>query len=134
MDNAIKSAFEQGAFAITLLVEDLAVSQDFYGTKLGLDLVFSDEYSALYRMGSTFINLLVEAEGSALVGPALVGSASMGVSAVYTIKHSDVDLVARQLQSAGVSLLSGPIDRPWGVRTVSFRDPSGHTFEVANHS
>lgn len=133
MDNAIKSAFDQGAFAITLLVKDLAASVDFYGNKLGLDMVFSDDNSALYRMGSTFINLLIEREGPELVGPAVVGDASAGVTAVYTIKHADVDLVAKQLEAAGVALLNGPIDRPWGVRTLSFQDPSGHTFEVANH-
>jgi catechol 2,3-dioxygenase-like lactoylglutathione lyase family enzyme len=134
MDNAIKSAFDQGAFAITLLVKSLEESVDFYGNKLALDLVFSDDNSALYRMGSTFINLLIDREGTELVGPAAVGDASAGVTAVFTIKHPDVDLVAKQLEAAGVQLLNGPIDRPWGVRTLSFQDPSGHTFEVANHN
>ena len=107
---------------------------DFYGAKLGLDLVFSDDNSALYRMGGTFINLLVASEGLELVTPAKVGNAASGVTAVYTVKHPDVDLTAAQLKAAGVTLLNGPIDRPWGVRTMSFQDPSGHTFEVANHN
>ena len=134
MDNAIKSAFNTGMFAITLLVQSMPETMDFYGTKLGLDLVYSDANSALYRVGSTFINLLIESEGPELLSPASVGSPGSGVSAVYTIKHNDVDLVAKQLESAGVALLNGPIDRPWGVRTLSFQDPSGHTWEVANHN
>jgi catechol 2,3-dioxygenase-like lactoylglutathione lyase family enzyme len=134
MDNTVKSAFGTGFFAITLLVKSLPESIDFYGSKLGLDLVFSDDNSALYQAGSTFINLLIDSEGPELVGPAKPGSPSQGVSAVYTIKHPDVDAVAAQLEAAGVALLSGPIDRPWGVRTLSFQDPSGHTFEVANHN
>ncbi|MDQ3782600.1 MAG: VOC family protein, partial [Actinomycetota bacterium] len=28
-------------------------------------------------------------------------------------------------------LLNGPVDRPWGVRTASFRDPAGHIWEIA---
>jgi len=30
-----------------------------------------------------------------------------------------------------VSLLSGPSDRAWGMRTVTFADPSGHVWEIA---
>src|SRR5206468_12511116 len=29
------------------------------------------------------------------------------------------------------SLLNGPIDRPWGMRTAAFADPDGHIWEVA---
>ena len=25
----------------------------------------------------------------------------------------------------------GPMDRPWGIRTASFRDPGGHIWEIA---
>jgi uncharacterized glyoxalase superfamily protein PhnB len=24
------------------------------------------------------------------------------------------------------------MDRPWGIRTASFRDPGGHIWEIAN--
>jgi len=30
-----------------------------------------------------------------------------------------------------VTPLNGPIDRPWGIRTASFRDPGGHIWEIA---
>ena len=32
----------------------------------------------------------------------------------------------RRLVSRGVELLNGPMDRPWGIRTASFRDPRAH--------
>jgi lactoylglutathione lyase len=35
------------------------------------------------------------------------------------------------LKSRGVALLNGPIDRPWGMRTASFRDPDGYIWEIA---
>ena len=133
MDNQIKSAFDQGAFAITLLVKDLPTSMDFYGKKLGLEFEFSDETSAIYQMGFTYINLLIESQWQELVAPAKVGDGS-AVTAVYTLRHSNVDLIAEQLEAAGVALLNGPMDRSWGVRTLSFQDPDGHVFEVANHS
>jgi hypothetical protein len=31
-----------------------------------------------------------------------------------------------QLAQRGVSLLNGPVNRSWGVRTASFTDPASH--------
>jgi uncharacterized glyoxalase superfamily protein PhnB len=39
--------------------------------------------------------------------------------------------VCSALQEIGVDLVNGPIDRPWGRRTASFADPSGHVWEIA---
>jgi lactoylglutathione lyase len=129
--STIRTAFGNGLFAITLFVDDLESSIDFYGNKLGLDLVFQDESSALYRCSNTYINLLIKSAVE-LAAPEPVGS-NNGVTAVYTLPFMDVDKAAEELVEAGVKLLNGPIDRPWGVRTVSFQDPSGHTWEIANH-
>jgi uncharacterized glyoxalase superfamily protein PhnB len=35
------------------------------------------------------------------------------------------------LSERGIVLINGPMDRPWGPRTASFADPSGHIWEVA---
>jgi uncharacterized glyoxalase superfamily protein PhnB len=35
------------------------------------------------------------------------------------------------LQNRGVELLNGPCDREWGMRSASFVDPAGHSWEVA---
>jgi uncharacterized glyoxalase superfamily protein PhnB len=42
-----------------------------------------------------------------------------------------VDAVSSELAGRGVRLLSGPADRPWGMRTVTFADPGGHIWEIA---
>jgi uncharacterized glyoxalase superfamily protein PhnB len=49
---------------------------------------------------------------------------------VLTVEVDDVDAKCVELQELGVSLLNGPMDRPWGVRTASFRDPAGHIWEI----
>ena len=54
-----------------------------------------------------------------------------GARVLLTIKVADVDAVCATLQARGVTLLNGPIDRPWGRRTAAFADPSGHVWEVA---
>jgi uncharacterized glyoxalase superfamily protein PhnB len=43
----------------------------------------------------------------------------------------DVDAACTELKDRGVSLLNGPMDRPWGQRTATFRDPAGNIWEVA---
>ena len=49
----------------------------------------------------------------------------------FTIPVDDVDATCAQLAERGVELLNGPMDRPWGIRTASFRDPGGHIWEIA---
>ena len=44
----------------------------------------------------------------------------------------DFDATCERLREQGVELLNGPIDRPWGIRTASFRDPGGHIWEIAH--
>ena len=132
MNSLIQDAFSTSPFALTLLTNNLEASKKFYGQTLQLDKVFEDEVSAVYRCGSTVINILEESAAADLVSPASIGDAN-GIRAVYTLKCQDIDGAANQLVAAGVKLLNGPVDRPWGVRTVSFQDPSGHTWELANH-
>ena len=43
-----------------------------------------------------------------------------------------VEQIVQELERRGVKLLNGPMDRPWGIRTASFRDPAGHLWEVAS--
>ena len=129
-----KGLFDDEPFAITLVAHDLEASIEFYEHKLDLTRVFGDEVSAVYACGKTMINVLSASAAVELVQPASVVSEGSGVGAVYTLRVADVDAMAAQLEAAGVKFLSGPLDRPWGVRTASFQDPSGHTWEIADHS
>ena len=128
-------SFASGLFAVTLISSDLPASIDFYGGKIGLVQVYSDEVSAVYKCGQTMINLLAASAAAELVAPASVatGVIDTGVGAVYTLRVASVDAVVEVLTAAGVKLLNGPMDRPWGIRTASFADPSGHVWEIADH-
>ena len=129
----IAKAFQGGLFAITLFTEDLEASDAFYGQALGLEKVFGDEVSSVYMAGKTAVNILASSQAEELLSPANATTTNQGVQAVYTLRVSDVDAVSAELQARGVILLNGPIDRPWGVRTASFQDPSGHVWEIADH-
>jgi catechol 2,3-dioxygenase-like lactoylglutathione lyase family enzyme len=117
--------------AITLFVEDLEAARRFYSEVFGLPVVFEDDNSAVFTFGDTLVNLLKTSEAPGLVEPARVATPDSGVRFQFTLAVDDVDAMCEELKSRGVELLNGPIDRPWGIRTASFRDPGGHIWEIA---
>ena len=117
--------------AITLFVEDLAEAKRFYQETFGLPVFFEDPNSAVFKFGDTLINLLDAREAPSLVAPATVAARAAGTRFQFTLGVEDVDAMCEELQARGVELLNGPIDRPWGIRTASFRDPGGHIWEIA---
>jgi catechol 2,3-dioxygenase-like lactoylglutathione lyase family enzyme len=121
-----------GIAAITLFVDDLEEAKRFYCEVFRLPVVFEDENSAVFGFGETLINLLAVSEAPGLVGPAPVALRDGGVRFQFTLGVEDVDAVAEELGRRGVELLNGPVDRPWGIRTASFRDPGGHIWEIAH--
>jgi catechol 2,3-dioxygenase-like lactoylglutathione lyase family enzyme len=117
--------------AITLFVEDLAATKAFYVEVFGLPVHYEDANSAVFKFGDTLINLLDIAEAPALIEPAVVAPPDAGSRMQFTIGVDDVDAMCDTLKARGVELLNGPMDRPWGIRTASFRDPAGHIWEIA---
>jgi catechol 2,3-dioxygenase-like lactoylglutathione lyase family enzyme len=117
--------------AITLFVEDLDEAKRFYADVFRLPVHYEDEHSTVFRFGETLVNLLRATEAPELVAPAPVAAADAGVRFQLTLPVDDVDAAAEELRAHGVELLNGPADRPWGIRTVSFRDPGGHVWELA---
>ncbi|MEW4428180.1 VOC family protein [Paenibacillus pabuli] len=63
--------------------------------------------------------------------PAQFGRVEDGARFLFTIQVPDVDRVCNELEIRGVTLLNGPITRPWGRRTACFADPDGHIWEIA---
>ena len=120
-----------GIFAITLLVEDLQAAKQFYLRVFGLPVDYEGDTSAVFKFGNTLINLLKTTAGRELVKPLQVASREAGSRFVFTIHVDDVDAMCAELTKRGVELLNGPMDRPWGVRTASFIDPSGYVWEIA---
>jgi catechol 2,3-dioxygenase-like lactoylglutathione lyase family enzyme len=121
-----------GIAAITLFVEDLEAARRFYQEVFELPVFYEDGNSAVFKFGETLINLLRTSEAPGLVAPAPVAPPEAGARFQFTLGVEDVDRTADELRSRGVELLNGPIDRPWGIRTASFRDPGGHIWEIAH--
>ena len=124
-------SWPRGIGAITLFVGDLEEAKRFYREVFGLPVTFEDDDSAVFDFGNTIVNLLKTTAAPELIAPALVASRGAGSRLQLTIEVDDVDAMCAELTTRGVELLNGPIDRPWGIRTASFRDPGGHIWEIA---
>lgn len=131
-DENTQAAWPGGVAAITLFVEDLVAAKRFYSDVFQLPVFFEDDNSTVFKFGDTLINLLKASEAPELVAPATVATPDAGVRFQFTLGVDDVDAMVDELKSRGVELLNGPMDRPWGIRTASFRDPGGHIWEVAH--
>jgi catechol 2,3-dioxygenase-like lactoylglutathione lyase family enzyme len=125
------TSWPQDISAITLFVEDLETAKQFYQKVFGLPILFEDDSSSVFKFKNTIINLLKTTSAPELIEPAKIASQEAGSRAVFTITVDDVDAMCAELTARGVTLLNGPMDRPWGIRTASFRDPGGHIWEIA---
>jgi catechol 2,3-dioxygenase-like lactoylglutathione lyase family enzyme len=125
-------SFPGAITAITLFVDDVRAARDFYAEVFGLPIHYEDDASAVFDFGNTLINLLDAREAPGLIEPAPVGRSTLGATTQLTITVDDVDVVAALVVERGAVLLNGPMDRPWGIRTAAFRDPSGHVWEIAS--
>lgn len=118
-------------FAVTLFVENVDDSKEFYTRVFDAPLVFEGATSAVFAFGETLVNLLQSSQAPELIAPAPVAAQDSGSRIQFTIQVDDVDATCETLKALGVTLLNGPMDRPWGIRTATFQDPSGHVWEIA---
>jgi lactoylglutathione lyase len=111
---------------VILYVEDIERSLAFYRLVLGVvGTRRSDTYAELVlsncRLGFY----------DRRVAPELIGRETQGSGAELLFLVDSVDDEVDRLVRAGVRILTGPIDRPWGHRTVHLQDPDGHVVELA---
>ena len=131
-ERAEQRAWPAAIAAITPFVEDLEAAKRFYREVFELPVAFEDDSSTVFRFGETLVNLLKTSEAPGLVEPATVATRDAGVRFQFTLGVDDVDAMCEELKERGVDLLNGPMDRPWGIRTASFRDPGGHIWEISH--
>ena len=116
--------------AISLFVENLQAAKAFYQQVFGVEVIFEDESSVAVGFENVIVNLLRVESARELVEPGLVAERESGSRFQLSIWVEDVDAVCAQLRERGVALLTGPRDRPWGMRTATFVDPAGHSWEI----
>jgi lactoylglutathione lyase len=114
---------------VILFVGDLERSTAFYRDVIGLPFKLEgDGYVEFATQGTRFglydRNRLRELTGQGTEAPERPGG-----EVVFLVE--DVDAEAERLRAAGVTVLKGPVDRPWGHRTLHLLDPDGFVVELA---
>jgi catechol 2,3-dioxygenase-like lactoylglutathione lyase family enzyme len=111
-----------------IFVRDMAAMRHFYENVMHFPL--TRELSANwfeYQIGS---NTLALARPGMIPKdvPTQQGSASLQLA--FRVPPSDVDRCASELAQHDVIVVSPPTDRPFGHRTLFFRDPDGNLLEI----
>jgi catechol 2,3-dioxygenase-like lactoylglutathione lyase family enzyme len=123
------SDWEREIGAITLFVPDLDHAAEFYQAAFGLQADRPDPDTAMLKFKNVYVFLHRVAAAQDQV-PEVMVEAQKGAGQ-FAIIVDDVDAVCSELTARGVEVISGPADRPWGMRTVTFADPAGHVWEIA---
>lgn len=113
---------------VILCVEDLDRSIDFYRNVVGMELKFHDAAYAEFVTEGTKFGLFPRSSLSELLGSRAAADRPEG-EILFLVEDAAGE--ADRLRAAGASILSGPVDRPWGHRTVHVLDPEGHVVEFA---
>ena len=117
---------------VTLFVFDIDASKAFYAKVFAAEVLFEDAASAVLKFSGAMLNLLLAERAPTLVTPIAVAPKGSGAAMLLTVRVDNVDEACAELAKRGVTLLNGPMDRPWGRRTAAFADPSGHVWELAH--
>jgi catechol 2,3-dioxygenase-like lactoylglutathione lyase family enzyme len=125
------TAWAKGIGASTVFVADVAAAKRFYLDVFDAPVLYEDDHSVAFAFGPTVVNLLRTTHVPELIEPATAAPREAGVRLLFTVEVADVDAKCAELAAAGVELVNGPMDRPWGPRTASFRDLDGYMWEIA---
>ncbi len=106
-----------------IATDNVAAAAPFYRDLLGLELLMDHGWLATYGSDQT---MRVQ-----------VGIASQGGSGTpvpdLSIEVDDVDAVLARVHAAGIAIVYGPADEPWGVRRFYVRDPFGRLVNILAH-
>jgi uncharacterized glyoxalase superfamily protein PhnB len=118
---------------ITLFVEDTSRSKEFYERVFDVAGIDEGHGTVILPFGNVLLRLLGRAEAeSEMLRQVPVADPSSGTTAQLGFGVDDADAYCAELAERGVSIVYGPVDRPWGRRNAGFRDPDGHVWQFGS--
>jgi lactoylglutathione lyase len=99
---------------LSLYVNDLSASRQFYGDYLGLRLVKDEQWGVILALG----------DASLVLHPRDAGDVQH-VELTFDVEDADTTMAA--LRERGVRVLDEVADREWGDRDGAVADPDGNT-------
>ena len=126
----LSDAMEIQELVPQLRTTDLERAIRFYTEKLGFSLAFRyQDFYAGVSCGARTIHLK------------LVDDPDPGIDFVRRGQHlhlhlgvGDIEAAFRQVEEAGVKIVEGISDRPWGMTEFVIEDPDGHTLYFGSPS
>lgn len=94
-------------------------AEAFYGGILGLELLMDHGWFRTYGSDETM--------------QVQVSFGSQGEVPDLSIEVDNLDETLARFQQAGVEILYGPVDEPWGVRRFFVHDPFGKLLNILQH-
>jgi catechol 2,3-dioxygenase-like lactoylglutathione lyase family enzyme len=118
-----------------LVVSDLDRSRRFYGEQLGMEerqrppnFTFG---GAWYRAGGQEIHLILAGDTTSEPGWKDPGaSARAGLAMHLAVEVDNLDAERARLESVGLGLFAGPLERGDGIVQLYVEDPDGHLVEL----
>jgi lactoylglutathione lyase len=118
---------------ITLFVEDVQRSKEFYERVFEVAAADEEEGTVIFKFDNLFLRLLTRGEAEKqMLGQVPLAEPDSGASVLLATFVDDAVAVCADLAERGVSIVFGPVDRPWGVRNAAFRDPDGHVWVLSS--
>ena len=103
---------------------DPARARAFYGGLLGLDVVMDHGWIVTYA---------APADMRPQISIASEGGSGTPVPDL-SIEMDELDGVLERVRAAGVEIVYGPVEEPWGVRRFYVRDPFGRLVNILMHA
>jgi catechol 2,3-dioxygenase-like lactoylglutathione lyase family enzyme len=117
---------------VTLGVNDLKRSQEFYFQTLGWSEARPQEGVAFFQAGGVVLALFPREELAKDAQISSEGNGFAGFSLAYNAQsEAEVDQIIADLKSKGVKILKEPQKVFWGGYSSYFADPDGYCWEVA---
>jgi catechol 2,3-dioxygenase-like lactoylglutathione lyase family enzyme len=117
---------------LVLTVKDIQITCDFYQRLLGMEVVTFKEGRKALKFGEHKFNLHEfghEFEPKAQ-------HPTPGAIDLCLITDTALDDAQRQIESCGVSIIEGPVERTGAngrIRSIYFRDPDFNLIEISNY-
>ena len=108
-----------------IAVKSMAVSKAFYQDVLGQKLVLDFGANVTFEGG-----FALQEDFAGLAGFPAEWMCWKTYNAELYFESEDLDSDAARLNAAGVELLHGVKEYPWGQRVLRFFDPDGHIIEL----
>lgn len=118
---------------VTIVVQDLDRSRDFYVGVLGMREVERPGFSfpgLWFQAGPTQVHLIREHPESGPSGHVIAADASISRTRHFAFEVADALAAKRSLDELGVAIVAGPKSRPDGPTQLYVRDPDGHLVEL----